>query len=128
MPARRRRPPVPEAAVTKAALLVLALGLCSLGMAWLAVAMGTHWQQVRGNDAPPSPFAVRALRVQGAVTLLAALLVCLRADHASMAVLVWVMALTGAALAVAFTLSWRPRWLKIVLRQPLSLVNTTHSQ
>ena len=28
-----------------------------------------------------------------------------------MAALVWVMALAAAALVVAFTLSWRPRWL-----------------
>ena len=44
--------------------------------------------------------------------LLASLLLCLRADHASMAVLVWVMSLAAAALLVAFTLAWRPHWLR----------------
>jgi len=31
-----------------------------------------------------------------------------------MALLVWVMALAGAALAVALTLTWRPRWLRLL--------------
>ena len=43
-----------------------------------------------------------------------ALALCLRADHASMAVLVWVMTLSGAALLVAFLLAARPRWLRLL--------------
>jgi hypothetical protein len=31
-----------------------------------------------------------------------------------MAVLVWVMSSTGASLLVAFTLAWRPRWLRVL--------------
>lgn len=53
----------------------------------------------------------RTLRVMGVLALAASLLACLRADHAGMAALVWIMALAAAALAVAFTLAWRPRWL-----------------
>ena len=91
--------------------LVLAL-LCSLGgIAWLALAMEVYWKQVRGTDADPGSATVLALRVLGIGALLVSLLLCLRADHATMAVLVWVMSLAGAALLVAFTLSWRPRWL-----------------
>ena len=47
--------------------------------------------------------------------LAAALALCLAVDHASMASLVWSMALAGAALAVAFTLSWRPRALGVLV-------------
>ncbi len=50
--------------------------------------------------------------VLGSTALFVGLLLALAADHASMAVLVWVMALAGAALAVAFALAWRPRWLR----------------
>ena len=50
----------------------------------------------------------------GASALAAGLVLCLAVDHASMAVLVWVMALAGAALVVAFTLAWRARWLGIL--------------
>ena len=50
---------------------------------------------------------VRDALLLGAAGLLVAL--CLAVDHASMASLVWFMALAGAALSVAFTLAWRPR-------------------
>jgi hypothetical protein len=95
----------------KSALLLIAL-LCSVGgVAWLALAMEVHWQQVRGTDAGPGRAVAIGLRIAGAVALLASLLVCLRADHASMAALVWVMSLGAAALAIALALAWRPRWL-----------------
>ncbi len=71
------------------------------GMGWLALAMQVHARQVWG--AAVSPGTATVLRVFGASGLVAALLLCLAADHASMAALVWVMALAGAALLVAFT-------------------------
>jgi hypothetical protein len=100
---------MPEA--TLQALLLAAALLCSaLGLAWLALAMEVHWAQVR--EAPPAPAGVRrALRVLGAAALAASLALCLRADHPSMAVLVWVMSLAAGALLVAQALAWRPRWL-----------------
>ena len=93
-------------------LLAVALVACVAGLAWLALAMDTHWQQVRGPQPLPRRTAI-TLRALGAAALLGALLICLRVDHATMAVLVWVMALAGAALVVAFTLTWRPRWLAL---------------
>ena len=86
--------------------------LCSIGgLAWLALAMDVHWQQVRGTLAPPGRATVAGLRLLGVGALSASLLVCLHADHPTMAALVWVMSLAVAALAVALTLTWRPRWL-----------------
>jgi len=82
------------------------------GMGWLALAMPAHAQQVWGVAA--SPATVRILRVLGALGLAAALALCLAVDHASMAVLVWVMALAGSALVVALTLAWRARWLGVL--------------
>jgi hypothetical protein len=82
------------------------------GMGWLALAMPAHAQQVWGRAV--SPATVRVLRVLGALGLVASLGLCLVVDHASMAVLVWVMALAASALAVAFTLSWRARWLGVL--------------
>ena len=93
-------------------LLAAALATCLAGMGWLALAMPAHAQQVWG--APPSPVAARILRVLGALALAVSLGLCLAADHASMAVLVWVMALAVAALAVAFLLAWRSRWLRVL--------------
>lgn len=96
------------------ALLLCAAVLAAVaGMGWLALAMDVHWEQVRG--AAPLPRATqRVLRVLGALGLGASLALCLAVDHASMASLVWVMALAAAALAVAFALTWRPRWLRVL--------------
>ena len=91
------------------ALLLAAAFACSItGFAWLALAMESHWSQVRGTHHVP---AARALRVLGASALAASLALCLAADHPSMAALVWIMSLTTGALVVTFTLSWRPRLL-----------------
>lgn len=89
-------------------LYVLAFAASVIGFAWLALAMESHWSQVRGTHHVP---AVRALRVLGVSALAASLALCLAADHPSMAALVWIMALTTGALVVTFTLSWRPRLL-----------------
>lgn len=93
-----------------ALMFLAALLTALLGAAWLALSLESHWRQVRGERAAGAG-TVRLLRVLGAQALGAALLICLRVDHASMAVLVWVMSLAASALLVAFTLSWRPRLL-----------------
>lgn len=90
--------------------LVAALLLSYCGMAWFALAKAPHWEQARGTPMPQGA-STRILYVLGAVALAASLGLCLFVDHASMASLVWVMLLTGSALLVTFTLSWRPRWL-----------------
>lgn len=90
----------------------LALSFC--GAAWLALSMQAHWVQVRG----PSPLprhAAPILRVLGAAALCASLLLCFMESHPSMAVLVWVMSLAGAAFLVAMILAWRPRALAVLI-------------
>jgi hypothetical protein len=100
-----------------AVMFAAALAASVLGMAWLALAMETHWEQVRGTAPLPARSArtVRALRLLGAAGLATSLALCLAVDHASMAALVWVMGLAASALAVAFALSWRPRWLAVLM-------------
>lgn len=98
----------------KAIWWTLAYLSCLAGCGWLALALEPHWQQVRG----PQPLArrtVRGLRVLGTAGVLGSLGASLGADHASMAVLVWVMNLAAAALTVAFLLTWRPRLLAPLL-------------
>lgn len=89
-------------------LLLLALALNAIGIAWLALAMDVHWEQVSGAPSHP-PRAQRLLRVLGAGALAVSLGLCLAADHVTMAPLVWIMGCAASAAAVAFTLSWRPR-------------------
>lgn len=93
-------------------LLGAALFSALAGMGWLALSMEVHARQVWARALPAR--GARLLRVLGALGITAALLLCLAVDHASMAVLVWVMALAGAALVVAFTLSTRPTRLRVL--------------
>jgi hypothetical protein len=96
--------------VREVGMLTAALLASVLGFAWFALAMEPHWRQVR-TDAPISRRAATVLRVLGAAALFGSLLLCLQVDHVSMASLVWVMSLAGAALIITFTLAWRPRTL-----------------
>ncbi|MET0335737.1 MAG: DUF3325 domain-containing protein [Rhizobacter sp.] len=98
--------------------LMLALAaLASLaGFGWLALAMEVHWEQVQGRHAERSPAVVKRLRVCGVLGLVASLVLCLWVDHASMASLVWVMLLAAAAATIAFALTWRAQWLRLLVR------------
>jgi hypothetical protein len=91
-------------------LRLAAFACSSCGMAWLALAMPAHWLQVRGSKNRPA-YTARTLRVLGAGALALSLALALRADHASIAPILWVMMLTAAALLVAITLAARPAWL-----------------
>lgn len=98
----------------EAALLVLTLLFALCAMAWFALAIDTHWVQLRSTS-PLRAATVRKLRLLATVSLAASLACCVLAEHASMVALVWVMLLTVAAYLVTFTLAWRPRWLAIFL-------------
>ena len=97
------------------ALLLLAVLMSNVaGLSWLAYAMDVHWRQVHGSR----PLAVRTvivLRALGVLALALSLVLCLRVDHASMAALVWVMSIAAAALIVTFMLTWKPRWLGMLV-------------
>lgn len=95
-----------------AGLLLAALLASVAGMGWLALSMQAHAQQVWGRA--PALATVRLLRGLGILGLAIALGLCLLVDHASMAALVWVMALVAAALFVAFILAWRAHWLGVL--------------
>jgi hypothetical protein len=79
----------------------------TVGMGWLALAMDVHWTQVCA--APRSRRTILFLRVLGAASLFGSLVLCLAADTATMAVLVWMMLLAVGAASIAFVLSARPR-------------------
>jgi Protein of unknown function (DUF3325) len=96
-------------------LRVLSPLLGVLGMAWLALAMNAHWQQLHADE-QLTPAIAKRLRTLGASAIAASLVACLVVDHVSMAALVWIMQLTASALLVTFTLAWRPRWLSPLAR------------
>jgi hypothetical protein len=85
-------------------LLFVAFLQAFVGMAWLALAMPVHWQQV--HDTRPLPhWRTLVLRVTAAVALSASGCACLNVDHPSIAVLVWVMLLAVSAWITAFMLA-----------------------
>lgn len=92
-------------------LLAGAVLLNVAGFAWLALAMDGHWKQVRGGETPPQQRRLR-LRLAAGAAFLISLLLCNLTDHATIAALVWVMALTAGALLVAVALTWWPELLR----------------
>jgi hypothetical protein len=97
-----------EGADVKALWLALAYLACTAGFGWLALAMDVHWQQAC-RARPLTAGGASVLRGLGLVGIATSLLACLRADHASMAALVWVLMLAASALSVALLLTWWPR-------------------
>lgn len=95
--------------------LIAAALICFLGMSWLALAMKVHWQQLYQDE--HSPAQSKRLRTMGSAALIVSGLCCLQADHASMAVLVWVMLLAGSAVSVAMILARQPLLLRWVYPQ-----------
>ncbi|MBJ6983855.1 DUF3325 domain-containing protein [Luteimonas sp. MC1750] len=92
---------------------LLAAAACAFaGMGWLALAMPVHALQAWG--APPSAAQLARLRWLGGSAVLLALACCLGSDHATMAVLVWVMLLAAAAVAMALVIAGRPRRLRLL--------------
>ena len=90
-------------------LLASAFVCAVVGMGWLALAMDVHWNQV--CDVPRPRRTIVILRALGSASLLGSLVLCLMADTATMAVLVWMMLLAVGAAATAFVLGARPRTL-----------------
>lgn len=96
-----------------ATVWLIAAALCAFaGMAWLALAMPVHALQAWGWL--PSSVQLQRLRWLGMGAVLLALPCCLGSDHASMAVLVWLMLLAAAAVATAFILASRPVRLRLL--------------
>lgn len=92
--------------------LWLFAAVVSMGLAtsWLALSLPAHWRQVFSAE----EIAPSYLRTLGWLALLVSVLCCFKADHPSMAVLVWFTLLPVAAVATAMVLSYRPALLRKV--------------
>ncbi|MEL0168569.1 MAG: DUF3325 domain-containing protein [Pseudomonadaceae bacterium] len=90
--------------------LLLAAVTMLLATGWLALSLPSHWRQVH-PDSSTTP-AVLRLRAAGWSALLVAALCCFKADHPSMAVLVWFTLFSAAAMVTSMLLSYRPTWLR----------------
>ena len=92
-------------------LLAGILTAAYLGFALLALAQARPWQRV-GQAAPPTGIRRLALRTLGGLALVLSLVLCLVRDGPSFGALLWATMISLAAIAVAFTLTWRPSLLR----------------
>lgn len=104
--------------MSEAPWLTLAAILSLAGMAWLALAMTVHWEQVMQRPADEATGLRRGGRLAGMAALTLALLACLMSDPPAMAVLVWVMLIAAAALTIALWLAWHARSLRFLWPRP----------
>jgi len=88
--------------------LCAAFVLTVFGMGWLALAMDVHWNQVYAGAARSRRAAIIS-RCLGYAALTTSLVLCLLADTATMAALMWMMLLALSAAIITFLLSSRPR-------------------
>ena len=100
-------------------LLIATVLAAYLGFALLALGQERHVRRVAALD-PPRGLRLLALRVAAGIALALSLTLALLRDGPSFGALLWATAISLAALAVAFTLAWRPLWLR-----PLSAVFLT---
>lgn len=101
--------------MAEALALCLAALFSLAGMGWLALSLEVHWRQIFGGDAVLSSTRANGLRLAGWMSLLLSAVFCFIADRPSMASLVSVMLLAGAATAIALLLAWRAHWLRVLV-------------
>jgi hypothetical protein len=91
-------------------LMLFAIVAGYAGFACLALAMPDHWESAGGD---PGKHAQRrdGLRLWGPLMLWSAFAICLWRDGPSFGTLLWVMLMSASGIAVAFTLTWRPKLL-----------------
>ena len=85
--------------------------LAYLGFALLALGQDRNWQRVAGA-ASRTPLLILLLRVVGGLALSLSLTIALLSEGPSFGTLLWITLLSLSAIAVAFTLAWRPHWLR----------------
>ncbi len=88
-------------------LLIAVYASACAGFACLALSQRKHWHRVLTGE--PSRPVVNTLRTLGGTLLALSLAVGLLRDGPSFGSLLWVTAISLAALAVAFTLAWFAR-------------------
>ena len=95
-------------------LLLAVIALSYAAFVCLALSQAKPWRAVAiGDQRSPRKHALRAV---GFALLAATLLLTLVREGIAFGMLLWPLILAVAATAVAFTLTWRPHWLRGVAR------------
>lgn len=97
--------------------MLIACLLNLLGFAWLALAQERYQDPVYGHSCSIARVAI-ARRAIGSIAIGMSLPACMVSQGASFGCLLWPLSMGAAAMAVALTLSWRPRWLRVAWPWP----------
>jgi len=100
--------------MAEAGMLLAAFALSFVAFAAIALGQRVHHGAILGRAtraAVPRALRVRVLTFGGAA-LAASLSLSLTAEGPSFGSILWLMLLAAASLAVTFTLTYRPRWLR----------------
>lgn len=92
-------------------LTLAAFALAQWGFALLALSQERHVERVFGHHARPA-CRPRVQRATGFTAIGLGLPVCMVAEGASFGSLLWAVLISAAAMSIALTLTWRPRWLR----------------
>ncbi len=104
-------------------LCAAVLAWCFAGMTALSLAMDRHHEQLTGRAEPPA-HQRRLLRMAGTALLAAPIWPCIGTWGVGVGLTAWFGWLTAAAMAVAWTLPYRPRWTAVaaLLAAPAGLL------
>lgn len=84
-----------------------------LAFALLALSQEEHWAASVGTQpAPPSARLRRRWRYVAGTALALAGALCVAGHGSGFGLLLWVLMMGAGIMAVAFTLSWKPHWLR----------------
>ena len=96
--------------------------LAYFGFALFALSQARHWRRVVDNDRPTARQRW-LLRGLGFLALILSLALALWRDGPSFGALLWATLLSAAAASVAFTLTWRARYLRPLARAAQAMRN-----
>jgi len=96
-----------------------AAAMMYVAFAWLALSQEEHWRALPGNadQTAPAPHVLRRWRWWAACVLACACALCLWGHGPSFGIVLSLLLSAASAMAVAFTLSWRARWLRALAFQ-----------
>jgi ABC-type Co2+ transport system permease subunit len=95
--------------------MLVALLLALLGFALLALSQERHLARIFKQNQHLAPNS-RAQRATSFIAISLSLPACITSQGAGFGSLLWGVLICAAAMAIAFTLTWRPQWLRPLAR------------
>lgn len=95
---------------------ILAFALCYFAFALFALCQATHRKAVNPLARATSPAGQLARWFVAVTCLTAALVVLLKLQGSGFGAVLWALLVSASAFTLSLTLSWKPNWLRLLLR------------